>query len=726
MKFAFCHFNYLPYSGLSRDFRRILHECQNRGHEVEIFVRTWKGPAIKSEPKVTRLNDWRDHFRSNHRKDKAYHNKVREQLRMKEFDAVIGFNKMPGLDVYYGADVCYIARDEKKSVPRSRRHLQRALKKIRPHKHLRKLIRKILLHAPGFDVRSLYKLTPRYRHLFRFENAVFGADSQTLILSLSEREKKVFQEYYHTIDSRFMLLPPTLSREDRQPVQDRVGTSCGMRKDFDIEPDALLLLFIGSGFETKGLDRAIKALASLPIKLQERTQLMVIGQDNTSDYRHLAKKLGVNGRVHFLGGRDDIREWLAASDLLLHPAYRENTGTILLEAITAGVPVLTTEVCGYAEHVEQADAGIVLSEPFEQTQLNYKLANVLLSPTIRAKWSNNGLRYGNNEDLYHMPIDAVDIIENHCHGTLKKTLGIDKTSDGSIQYLDQSLSYGLFKSAHIGQIMQFQKQGELIRTGLGRETRRHKFGGKTYYIKTHTGVGWREIIKNWTYLRPPVLGAKNEWHGVHHLRRHGISTLTIAGYGTSDKKVANRQSFIITEEIGGSISLEELGYKWQKHPPKTCSDLRYKRWLVRRVAKMARTIHQSGANHRDFYLCHFLLRRAYQNGKLSTDKSTLYVIDLHRMQIRRETPERWKLKDISGLRYSCLALIESGVLTNRDLYRFISDYMGKSLRETLSADALFWNEVALKAKNLYTAEQRKNVQNLPQQVNPPPSARILQ
>ena len=85
-------------------------------------------------------------------------------------------------------------------------------------------------------------------------------------------------------------------------------------------------------------------------------------------------------RVHFLGGRLEIPDFLAAGDLLLHPAYRENTGTILLEAITAGVPVLTTNVCGYAHHVQQAGAGTVLSSPFNQDQLNRELAALLVSP----------------------------------------------------------------------------------------------------------------------------------------------------------------------------------------------------------------------------------------------------------------------------------------------------------------------------------------------------------
>jgi UDP-glucose:(heptosyl)LPS alpha-1,3-glucosyltransferase len=676
MKFAFCLFNYFPYSGLSRDFRRILDECQHRGHEAEVFVRTWQGSKPVGGPEVTVLGDWRDNFSANHDKDKRYYRSLNQKLKENSFDAVIGFNKMPGLDIYYGADFCYIAREQKANHP-------------------------------------VLRLTPRYQHLFAFEKAVFAANSQTLILSLSEREKKVFQEYYHTPDSRFSLLPPTLNLVDRMPVQDRGRTRQHIRKEFGIADDALLLLFIGSGFETKGLDRALRALASLPSDLQKRSQLMVVGQDHPGDYQELAKRLAVRDRVHFLGGRPDIPELLAAGDLLLHPAYRENTGTILLEAITAGVPVLTTNVCGYAQHVDRANAGIVLSSPFEQDQLNLELTNVLLSP-MREQWQMNGLRYGENQDLYHMPTDAVDIIEEYCRREVGPDNAIITPSAFSIRYLDKRLTGGIFRGASFDQIVQAQSQGEQIRTALGRKTNRLNFSGKNYYLKSHTGVGWPEIIKNWTYLRLPVLGAKNEWHGVHHLQRHGIDTLTIAGYGTSGEigefswPYATRQSFIITEEIDGSISLEELSYEWQQNPPKTKSELRYKRWLIRRIAEMARTIHQSGANHRDFYLCHFLLQRAYDNGELSIDKSRLYVIDLHRMQIRRKTPERWKLKDISGLRFSCLALIDAGLLTQRDLYRFMSTYQGAPLRETWSGYRSFWRGVVSKANNLRSAEQRKS------------------
>jgi len=692
MKFAFCLFDYSPItSGLSRDFLRILGQCQKRGHEAEVFVSTWSGDRTVEEATVTVLTDWSDSFRRNHIKNERYYRRLCHQLKARSFDAVIGFNRMPGLDIYYGADFCYRGR------------------KINP---------------------PVTRLRPRYRHRCAFEEAVFGANSRTLILSISEREKKIYQEYYYTPDSRFFSLPPTLGL-DRKPVHNRSGTRQQIRYEFGIQDDALLLLFIGSGFKAKGLDRALRALASLQPSLKVRSQLMIIGEEGRGllgswrskrKFKRLATRLGVGHQVQFLGGRKDIPELLAAGDLLLHPAYEENTGTVLLEAITAGVPVLTTDVCGYAHHVQQAGAGTVLSSPFDQDQLNRELAHVLESP-IRTTWQANGLKYGQNEDLYRMPMTAVDVIERYCRKELGNNSATVGPPVGSVRYLDKRLSAGALRTADFDGIMQRRGQGELIRASLdgSRKTSRLKFDDRTFYLKTHTGVRWPEIVKNWASLRLPVLGAKNEWHGVHHLERLGIDTLTIAGYGTSGGDDA-RQSFILTEEIEGSISLEELGYEWQRTPPRKKSELRYKRWLIRKIAEVARTIHQSGANHRDFYLGHFLLQRTYDDGELSIEKSKLYIIDLHRMQIRRETPKRWKLKDISGLRYSCLALIEAGLLTQRDLYRFISTYQGAPLREALSGNQAFWNDVISKAKNLHAAEQRKNQTSSPETTKTVPTA----
>ena len=116
MKFAFCLFKYSPYDGLSRDLRRVVVECQSRGHEAEVFVSTWEGDQpIGIE--ITHLGKWGDKFVQNHFKDTLYFRRLRHQLKTRSFDAVIGFNRMPGLDIYYGADFCYIERVRKERPP---------------------------------------------------------------------------------------------------------------------------------------------------------------------------------------------------------------------------------------------------------------------------------------------------------------------------------------------------------------------------------------------------------------------------------------------------------------------------------------------------------------------------------------------------------------------------------------------------------------------------------
>ncbi len=71
--------------------------------------------------------------------------------------------------------------------------------------------------------------------------------------------------------------------------------------------------------------------------------------------------------------------------------------------------------------------------------------------------------------------------------------------------------------------------------------------------------------------------------------------------------------------------------------------------------------------------------------------------------MRRKTPERWAVKDIAGLYYSSK---EIG-LTQRDLYRFMKLYRGKSLREILRTEMPFWRKVVSRGNKLYESEKRK-------------------
>jgi len=484
----------------------------------------------------------------------------------------------------------------------------------------------------------------------------------------------------------------------RRKVAKNLPKRQNLREQLGISSEEILLLMVGSGFKTKGLDRTITALASLSEELLNKTTLFVVGQDKEDSFKALANKLNVGDKVKFLGGRDDVPELMKAADLLLHPAYAETTGTVILEAITSGLPVLATKVCGYAHHIGQADAGMVLRSPFDQSEMNLKLESILLTDQ-RKQWSQNGLLYGDNDDLYKMPQFVASTIEKKGQqlttqaSTVKNQNHIVADDEGDF-YLRQYFADSLQPKTKFDDLMSIQ--GEVYREAPGRRTVKFNSGEKAYFIKTHTGVGWQEILKNLLYLRAPVVGALNEWHGVHRLTDLEIDTMTVSGYGIRGKNPAKRRSFIVTEALPTSISLEDYTQPWKKSPPTSKAGIQFKRRVIQKIAEITRTMHENGANHRDYYLCHFLLE--FPNNDL--DRLRLFLIDLHRMQLRRVTPLRWKVKDIAGLYFSSLDI----GLNQRDLYRFMIAYRGKSLRDTL-AEHKFWKAVLKRGMSLYRSEQ---------------------
>ena len=73
------------------------------------------------------------------------------------------------------------------------------------------------------------------------------------------------------------------------------------------------------------------------------------------------------------------------------------------------MPVLVTDVCGYAHYVEEADVGKVLPSPFSQDALNAQLVEMLLAD--KQKWRENGPIFAQKADIYDMPVRAADVID---------------------------------------------------------------------------------------------------------------------------------------------------------------------------------------------------------------------------------------------------------------------------------------------------------------------------
>ncbi len=129
------------------------------------------------------------------------------------------------------------------------------------------------------------------------------------------------------------------------------------RAEAGVAADAWTLLFVGSGFERKGLDTVIDALA---IFADRSSRLIVIGRGATQAFRERAARLAVDTRIAWLGPRRDVERWYAAADVVVLPSRYEPFGNVHLEALASGVPVVASAVAGGAEAIVDGQSGVVV------------------------------------------------------------------------------------------------------------------------------------------------------------------------------------------------------------------------------------------------------------------------------------------------------------------------------------------------------------------------------
>ncbi len=366
MKLAFTLIKYFPHGGLTRDLVAIARACQQQGHQVRVYAGECRGTVDAAiDFRLLPVKSW-----TNHGKIREFAKQLKSAISEFSPDLVIGFNKMPALDIYFAADVCFAEK----------------------------------IHHRGL----LYRIIPRYRHYLNFEKAVFSRESPTKIFMLGKRQMSVYQNFYDSFQERASILPPDISR-DRIAGDDAQARLKHFRNQWCLDDNDKLLLTVGSGFRTKGLDRTLKAFASLPPHLLNTAHLFVVGNDKASPFEKLARRLGVRSKVKFLNGRDDVPEFLLGADLLIHPAYREAAGIVLLEAMVAGLPVITTDVCGYAHYIRDENMGEVLASPFDQSALNQGVRRLI--EMERNIWRERGRNFAQKADIYDMPLHACRRIE---------------------------------------------------------------------------------------------------------------------------------------------------------------------------------------------------------------------------------------------------------------------------------------------------------------------------
>ncbi len=370
MRLAFLLYHYVPHGGVQRDVRRFVEEFRERGHYCRVYCSVWHGEALAEGVDVRSVLG---NGCSSRLRQQRFLTWVHTDLASDPVDSVIGFNKMPNLDVYFAADDCYLETTQR----------ERGL---------------------------FFRRSAGYRQCADWERAVFKPGNDTHILLLSAAQRDAYERHYHTPPPRMHLLPPGVAPDRRVPP-DAAERRKIVRASLGLEPQELTLLLVGSRFFAKGLDRAINALARLRAEQPSvKSRLLVVGQDKPRRFQRLTKKLGLATGVEFLGGRDDVADLMLGADLLVHPARNEAAGVVLLEALAAGLPVVVTDVCGYAHHVKAARAGILLPSPFSQEQLDRAVLR-FIDGVFRADCRSSALQYARLTDLYSMYRVGVDLME---------------------------------------------------------------------------------------------------------------------------------------------------------------------------------------------------------------------------------------------------------------------------------------------------------------------------
>ncbi len=196
-------------------------------------------------------------------------------------------------------------------------------------------------------------LNPYHHYLLAAERRLFESPPLRAVVCNSRMVRDEIKRHFGLADDRLHVIYSGVDTAAYHP--DLKRERAAVRASLGIAPVAPLFLFVGSGFERKGLPAALRALAQLPA-----AHLLVIGRDRrVARYQALAEKFGLSGRAQFLGAIDDVKPYYGAADALVLPTLYDPFPNVALEAMACGLPVVTSTTSGAAELIANDHNGYV-------------------------------------------------------------------------------------------------------------------------------------------------------------------------------------------------------------------------------------------------------------------------------------------------------------------------------------------------------------------------------
>ncbi len=322
IRIALVRQRYRPDGGGERILDHAISALAAEGTEITLISRNWRSADGSRPPQVDHLkcDPW---WITRIGREESFARAAMKAVVRQRPDLIQTHERIPGCDIYRAGDglhCSWLAERRKTSGALGRLWLS-----LSPfHRYRRKTERRLFLH-------------PALRAVICNSEMV-----RNEILSEFHLPPEKLHVIYNGVDpARFH--PGLRAHRGR------------IRRQLAIPDTVPMLAFVGSGFDRKGLKPALHALSEC-----HHAHLAVVGRDkDEAHFVRLATRLGLRGRVHFVGMQEDVGPWYGASDGLLLPTLYDPFPNVVLEAMACGLGVITSDRCGGAELLREGIEGFV-------------------------------------------------------------------------------------------------------------------------------------------------------------------------------------------------------------------------------------------------------------------------------------------------------------------------------------------------------------------------------
>jgi len=336
MRVALVRKAYVYHGGAERYISTLLRKLVSEGTDVHVFANTWEiDPDIEEKvafhrvPILPGLSIFQV---------VSFALLSRWLLSRYKFDLIHSFDKTFYQDIYRAGDGC--------------------------HKEWLKLRKQVVSSWKRFSM----SVNPLHLSLLAIERRLFARGAYKKIIATSKMGKREIMEQYGVLERDIVVIHNGVNHDifnDNNKAERR----CCIRLRHRIPMDHIMILFVGSGFERKGLACLIRALGLLKNHVP-CIGGMVLGKGNKRSMKSLARQLGIEERILFLGTRTDVADYYVAADIFAMPTLYEPFGNVYLEAMASGIPVVISSRSGACDLIENGINGLVLDDPLDVEKLS--------------------------------------------------------------------------------------------------------------------------------------------------------------------------------------------------------------------------------------------------------------------------------------------------------------------------------------------------------------------